>query len=172
MITLSYIASVFALGLNLYEPFCKKMKQVLALYFFTNVFTGISYLLVGTISGVILCFIAAFQILINHSYNSKNKKIPLLIIILHAIALYGVNLITFKNWYNIILLLASTAFVLSMAQQKVKIYRILCILNISLFILYDLIAGAHANLIMHSVQLAVVLTGVCVRCVKSYKVKE
>lgn len=172
MQTLSFIASAIALILNLCEPFCNKMKQVLLLYFFANAFTGISYLLVGSISAGLLSFIAVFQIIINHIYNTKNKKIPLLLIVIYLITLYCVNLITFRNWYDLILLMTSTAFVLSMAQQKVKIYRILCITNISLFVLYDIIAGAYGISLTHSVQLAVVLTGVCIRYINNRKLKE
>lgn len=167
MSVLSYVASVLATALNLCEPFCKKMKQVLALYFFANAFAGLSYLLVGSLSGGMGSFIGAFQTMINFLYNAKGKKLPYRIIIFHAITLYSMYLFTFRYWYDFILILTSTAFVLSMAQQKVKIYRILCVINIALFILYDCFASAYGNCMMHSVQLAVVLTGVLVRYIKT-----
>ena len=169
MIAISYIASLIATILNFCEPFCKKMKQVLGLYFFANALTGFSYLIVGSISGGMGSFAGAFQIMVNYTFNAKNKKLPYWIIILHAVTLYSITLITLTHWYDLILILTSTAFVLSMAQKKVKIYRLLCVINIALYILYDCIAGAYGNCLMHSVQLCAVLTGVIVRYISSKK---
>lgn len=59
METLSYIASFIATVLSLLEPYNKKMKTVLVFSFIGNVLVGISYILVGGISGSAICFTAA-----------------------------------------------------------------------------------------------------------------
>lgn len=147
----SWICSFIATILGLCEPFGKKMKTILTLNFIGNLLVGISYLMVSGISGSAVCFIACFQVLVNYIFDSKGKKIPMWVICIHAVAFLAVNLITFAHWYDVIALGAAMFFVISVAQTSTKYYRLLYISNSGLWILYDILAKAYANLITHVV---------------------
>ncbi len=158
METLSYIASFIATVLSLLEPYNKKMKTVLVFSFIGNVLVGISYILVGGISGSAICFTAAVQLLINYSFTVRERKIPAAVITVHAAAFLAVNLITFKAWYDVFALIASMLFVLSVAQSNAKYYRAIYIPNCLVWIAYDFMAKAYGNLLTHIV-LTIALAG-------------
>ena len=158
METLSYIASFIATVLSLLEPYNKKMKTVLVFSFIGNVLVGISYILVGGISGSAICFTAAVQLLINYSFTVRERKIPAAVITVHAAAFLAVNLITFKAWYDVFALIASMLFVLSVAQSNAKYYRAIYIPNCPVWIAYDFMAKAYGNLLTHIV-LTIALAG-------------
>ena len=146
---LSYILSSVATVLGLLEPFNKKMKHILIFNFLGNLLVGISYLLVSSYSGAVICGVALLQLMINYTYTSNNKAIPIFIIIIHGVSFVGINMLIFRMWYDILALIASLLFVLSVAQEKTKHYRLLYGLNSMSWIAYDLLAGAYGNLSTH-----------------------
>ena len=151
MTTLSYIASLVATVLGLIEPFGKKMKTILTLNFLGNFLVASSYLLVFQKSGALICFTACVQVLINYFFDAKGKKLPVWLVIVHAITFLAVNLITFSHWYDILALAAAMLFVLSVAQSSAKYYRVLYVSNSLVWIGYDFLAGAYGNLVTHIV---------------------
>lgn len=161
--TLHYFTSLIATILGLYEPFGKRMQTILTLNFLGNLFVGISYLLVTRYSGAAICFTACVQVLINYCYERKNKKLPTFLLILHLLAFLTVNLVTFIFWYDILALIASVLYVLSVAQSSAKYYRVFYVTNSLVWIFYDLLAGAYGNLFTHVVLFAVTMVAIFVR---------
>ena len=84
----SYIASLIATILGLCEPFGKKMKTILTLNFLGNLLVGASYHLTAGISGAAICYVACFQVLINYIFDAKGKKVPMWLIVFHAIVFH------------------------------------------------------------------------------------
>ena len=163
MATFSYISSFIATVLGLIEPFGKKMKTILTLNFLGNLLVGISYLFVSGYSGAAICFTACVQVLINYSFDAKQKKLPLWLIIIHAVIFLAVNIITFAHWYDIIALAAAMLFVLSVAQSSAKYYRVLYVTNSFLWIFYDFLAGAYGNLLTHIVLFIATMVAIYIR---------
>lgn len=58
METLSYIVSLIATGLGLYEPFNKNMKAILIFNFLGNFLVATSYLLITNFNGAAIFFVA------------------------------------------------------------------------------------------------------------------
>lgn len=148
---LSYCLSFTSTVLGLFEPFSKKMKTVLCLNFIGNVLVGLSYLCVAKYSGSAICFTAAVQLLINYCFTAREKKVPMGLVVLHAVVFLAVNIVTFAVWYDIFALLAALLFVLSVAQHTPRIYRVIYIANSILWIAYDVLAKAYGNLFTHVV---------------------
>ena len=146
----SYIASLVSTVLGLCEPFGKKMRTILIFNFLGNLLVGISYFCVSSYSGAAICFVACVQVSINYLFDARGKKLPVWLVILHATLFLVVNLFTFSALYDILALLAALTFVLSVAQSNAKYYRYLYITNSSLWIVYDLLAGAYGNLFTHT----------------------
>ncbi len=151
MATVSYIASMIATVLGLIEPFGKKMKTILTLNFLGNLLVGLSYLMVGQKSGALICFTACVQVLINYTFDARGKKLPLWLIIVHAVVFLAVNILTFAAWFDIFALVAAMLFVLSVAQNSAKYYRVLYVSNSLVWIAYDFLAKAYGNLVTHIV---------------------
>ena len=92
--------------------------------------------------------------LINYLFDAKGKRLPLWLIITHAIVFLAVNVLTFSFWYDILALIAAMLFVLSVAQSSAKYYRELYVSNSLVWIGYDFLAGAYGNLVTHIVLLS------------------
>ena len=163
MATISYVFSFIATILGLIEPFGKKMKTILAFNFTGNLLVGLSYLLIGGMSGAAICFVACVQVVINYIFDMKGKKVPVWLIAVYAIAFLSVNLLTFARWYDAFALIAAVLFVVSVAQSDAKYYRVLYFLNSTVWILYDFLAGAYGNLLTHIVLFIATLVSIIVR---------
>ncbi|MBR3934567.1 MAG: YgjV family protein [Clostridia bacterium] len=147
----SYITAVIATVLGLCEPFGKKMKTILTLNFLGNLLVGANYHLKSGISGAAICYVACFQVLINYIFDSKGKKVPMWLIIIHAVVFVTLNILTFRVWYDILALIAAMLFVLSVAQNSSKHYRLLYFTNSAVWIFYDILSGVYENLATHAV---------------------
>jgi len=163
---------------GLVEPFFKKMTTVLIFNLLGNALVGINYFvpyLVGLkeevtgISGAITCGIAILCLCVNYCFTSRNKKIPLWVIAIHAVVFLGANLVTFANWYDIFAMVAALLFVLSIAQDSTKYYRLLYISNSLVWIIYDVLAGAWENLATHSVLFVAIFISILIRDGKKAK---
>ena len=163
MAIISYVFSFIATILGLIEPFGKKMKTILAFNFTGNLLVGLSYFMVGGMSGAAICFVACVQVFINYIFDSKEKKVPVWLVVIYALAFLSVNLLTFASWYDVFALIAAVLFVVSVAQSDAKYYRILYFLNSTVWILYDFLAGAYGNLLTHIVLFIATLISIIIR---------
>ena len=169
MTSISYVLSLVATVLGLIEPFGKNMKTILAFNFTGNLLVGLSYFLIGEMSGASICFVACVQVMINFIFDVKERKIPLWLIVVYMIAFLSVNLLTFANWYDAFALAASALFVVSVAQSDAKYYRVLYFLNSTVWILYDFLSGAYGNLFTHIVLFIATLISIVLRDRKQKK---
>ena len=166
MAIVSYIVSFIATILGLCEPFWKKMKTILIFNFTGNFLVGVSYFLVGSLSGAAICAVACIQVFINYIFDVKEQKIPIWLICIYAVAFLGVNLLSFSAWYDVFSLIAAMLFVISVAQSSSKHYRVLYFLNSLVWIFYDFLAGAYGNLITHIVLIIATFAGIIIRDMK------
>jgi len=169
METLSYTASLIATALGLLEPFGKKMKTILILNFLGNLLVGSSYLLIGGTSGAAICFTACVQVLINYTFDARNRKIPTWLIVLEAGVFLAINIVSFAHWYDVLALAAAMLFVLSVSQSSAKHYRVLYMSNSMIWIAYDLLAGAYGNLFTHVVLFVSTMAAIFLRDIKNRK---
>lgn len=171
MESVPWMCSLIATILGLCEPFGKKMKTILILNFTGNLLVGTSYLMISGISGSAVCFTACLQVFVNYIFAAKCREIPKWVICVHAASFLAVNLITFAYWYDIIALGAAMLFVVSVAQTNTKHYRLLYISNSGLWILYDTLAKAYANLITHVVLFVAIGIAIYIRDKKVSELK-
>ncbi|MBE6958743.1 MAG: YgjV family protein [Ruminococcaceae bacterium] len=158
---LSGALSVAATTLGLIEPFFKKMKTVLLFKFLVNGLVCVNYLLAGDgYSGALICAVAILCLFINYGYTSRDKEIPLWVVIVHSVIFLGANLLTFAHWYDVFTLIASLLFVLCIAQKTTKFYRLLYIGNCLIWIPYDILAAAWGNLFTHTVLSIAILVSI------------
>ena len=166
---ISYIASGITLILGMIEPFNKKMKVILIYNFIGNFLVSLSYLLVSSYSGAGICAIACIQLIINYIYEARGEKVPYWVIALYALSFVGVNALSFAHWYDAFSLVAALCFVFGMAQKNPSIYRILYVCNSTLWIVYDVFAGAYGNLVTHVTLFAATLIAILIRDVRDKK---
>lgn len=146
---ISYIMSLVATVLGFIEPFSKKMKTVLLISLGVNLLFGLSYLLVGSYSGCITCATACVQLIINYTYNVRCKRLPWWLIAIYCLSFVMVNLFAFEHWYDVLAILASVSFALSISQTRTFVYRLLALLKYLLWVSYDLASASYGPLFSH-----------------------
>ena len=138
----------------------KNMLVILPLLFSTNALLATSYILTGAYNGAASCTLGAVQILINYFFfERKNKNIPLWLIGIYAVAFIAVNLMVFSQLGDVLAILATMAFILSICQKNGKMYRLWNSVNSVLWITYDFITHSYGPLSTHVILFVSLLCG-------------
>ena len=121
----------------------KKKSQIMISIILANFFFSLNFLLLEAYSGAIICFIAGIQTFINYLFDIKKKKYPIwLITIYYLISLVSV-LITFTTLIDIIPIICAILLITTIIQKKERNIRLLTLVNIGLWSVYDLTVGAY-----------------------------
>ncbi len=163
------VLAVVSTALCLIEPFFKKMKMVLIISSLVNALVGISYLLTDSYSGAMICAAAIVCLSINYFITSRDKAIPLWAIVLESMIFLAANVVTFRHLYDVLAVIASLLFVLSIAQKTTKYYRLVYIANTLIWIPYDILAKSKGNLFTHVILAIAIIASIIVRDVKKQK---
>lgn len=140
----------------------KNMTGILLCVFLANAFVGISYVITGAFNGAGSCFLGAVQTVINYFFDRKNKKLPTWLIVIYALSFAIVNLLVFDSILDIIALLATLAFVMSIAQNSGPKFRIWALLNASLWATYDVCSLSFGPLVTHGIQTLTAISGIVI----------
>ena len=150
----------------------KNMKLILLLVFSANVLIATSYLLTGAFNGAASCFVGGAQAIINYFFDRKNKKLPVWLISLYALAFIVVNLLVFKSIFDLIAMIASLTFVMCIGQKNGKKYRAWSLVNTTLWLAYDLTSISIGPLVTHLVQLSTIISGIFIHDLKKSNKKD
>lgn len=164
METISYILSIAGLIAMIISSLIKgkNMKMILFFVFLGNVLVATSYLFTQNLNGAVSCFIGGAQALINYFFDSKNKKLPVWLITLYAVAFLGANLAVFTEVVDVIAIIASLTFIMCVGQKNGARYRIWTIINMCLWCLYDVLKGAYGPLTTHVTLLVFTVAGMLI----------
>jgi len=166
---------------GLVEPFFKRMTTVLIFNLLGNALVGLNYFIpywvraaeqVEGVSGAITCGVAVLCLTVNYLFTSREKKVPMWMILIQTVVFLAANLLTFSHTYDILALIAAMLFVLSIAQDTTKYYRLLYISNSLVWIGYDIFAKAWPNLVTHSILCIAIFISILVRDGKKTKKEE
>lgn len=153
----------------------KNMKKILFFVFGGNFFVAISYFLDGSgLNGAASCVLGCIVTLINYTFESKNKPVPKWLAVIYGVAFTVVNLVVSKgfSWLGLLAIVACLMFVMCIGQKNGAKYRIWTIVNMSLWVIYDILSGAYSVLPSHIPQLIFPIVGVFVHDIKKKKKPE
>ena len=168
METLAFILSTIGTICICIPPLLKgkNMKLILLLVFSANVTVATSSLLTGAYNGAASCFVGGAQAIINYFFDRKNKKLPVWLITIYALAFIGVNLMVFNHVFDLIAMLASLTFVMCVGQKNGRKYRIWTFINTALWMTYDVLKASYGPLLTHGILLCTVIFGIIVHDIK------
>lgn len=147
----------------------KNMKLILLLIFSANILVATSYLLTGAYNGAASCFVGGAQAIINYFFDKRNKKLPVWLIVIYALAFIGVNLLVFKKLVDLIAMVASLTFIMCIGQKTGTKYRIWTFINTALWLTYDIIKLTPGPIVTHGIQLCTVISGIFIHDIKRNK---
>jgi len=138
----------------------KNMKLILLLVCATNALMASSYILTGAYNGAVSSGIGAVQTIINYFfYERKSKPIPRWLIGIYAGAFLVVNLLVFSQLADILALVATMAFILSICQPNGKLYRTWTCVNASSWVIYDIATRSYGPVLTHSILFITTVAG-------------
>lgn len=171
METLAFILSTLGTVCICIPPLLKgkNMKLILLLIFSANILVATSYLLTGAYNGAASCFVGGAQAIINYFFDKRNKKLPVWLIVIYALAFIGVNLLVFKKLVDLIAMVASLTFIMCIGQKTGTKYRIWTFINTALWLTYDIIKLTPGPIVTHGIQLCTVISGIFIHDIKRNK---
>jgi len=140
----------------------KNMTLILLLVFLSNALVAASYFLTGATSGAAICCVGALQSIINFIFERKNKALPVWLIVVYGAMFVVIDLLVYTQIFDIITLVAALMFVMGISAKSGKRFRMWTLLNVLLWITYDLFTRSYGPLMTHGIQLATVLFGILV----------
>lgn len=151
MYIISQVISFVVWGINIAIAQMKDVKYVLLGEVIGNLLLGLSYTMLGGLSGGWVCLVAAVQTIIlfftnNKDISSKAKNV--LLIVFAAIYVIG-TVVVYQGWGDIISCACAIVYVLAIMQTDTAKYRKYKVLNSFLWTIYDIKIAAFASLLMH-----------------------
>ncbi len=137
----------------------KKKKQIIFMFILANLFSAINFVLLHSYSGAIICIFAIVQTFINKIFENKNKQVPRWLIIIYVVISIILGAITFKSYIDILPIICSILYTLTIIQDKEKNIRRISLVNIILWIIYDIVCQAYTAAISDSLMTISTLIG-------------
>jgi hypothetical protein len=173
METLAYILSIAgffaAIMPNLLKG--KNMKLILFFLVCANLLYSFSYLAEGQgINGSAAGFLGAAIAGINFTFESKGNPVPKWLVGIYFFVFIAVQLLVAPiSYLTAIIVGAGVAFLMGVLQPNGKLYRIWALLNIALWVLYDILTKSYSLLLVHSLQTVSVVVGMLLHDRKNVK---
>ena len=144
MFILAQLLSFAAMLINIVAVQLKTKKQILLTIVVSNALFVISYILLGAYIGAITCTITAIEIIINTLFEDKGKKTPKPLIIMYIAIFIVIGITSYGKVIDILPIIASLIFVLTLIQNKEKYVRLLILGNLISWMTYDIFVGAYS----------------------------
>ena len=153
METLSVILSVVGLATFIVSFLVKgrNMKTILALNTLGNCLMAVSYLCTGNYNGCVTSVVGMIVSIVNYFFAVRQKKIPVWLLGIYAVAFVSVNLAVLSSWRDLFAIAASLAAVLMISASSGKGYRIWSLANDMLWTIFDVLCGNYGPLLTHGV---------------------
>lgn len=143
MFIVAQIFGILVIISNVLAMQMKKKRQIIFMFILANLFSTINFLLLGGYSGAIICFFAILQTVINNHFEKLQKQVPHILIGIYVILSIVLGAITFQTFIDTLPIICSILYTLTIIQNKEKNIRKLSLVNIILWICYDLVCMAY-----------------------------
>ena len=147
----------------------KDKKNIIFMFFLINIFATINYFLLESYSGALICFFAIIQLFVNNLYERRSMPVPKSIIAVYIAVSIIMGAVTFKGIIDVIPIICSILFTLSIIQSKEKNIRLITLLNVLLWIFYGIICKAYTAALSDLITTISTLIGIYRFDIKKYK---
>lgn len=162
MIKLNIVANiigVIALVLTLLSYQNNNKRKFLLWQILANLTLAIQYLLLNAISAVVAILIALVRNFVFFKFESKNKEIPLYILILFQFTVLIFGIFTFDGVLSIFPVIITMLFSYAAWQKKITDTYMLCVLVMVLYIVYNFYVGAYVSIVSNVLELCSAIIG-------------
>ena len=160
MFVTAQIFGILVIIANVLAMQMKNKKQIILMFILANLFSAINFVLLQSYSGATICIFAIVQTFINKFFENKNKQVPKIVIAIYIVISIILGAITFKASIDIVPIICSILYTLTIIQDKEKNIRIISLVNILLWILYDTVCQAYTAAISDSLMTISTIIGI------------
>lgn len=143
MFIIAQFFGIIVIIINILAMQMKNKNQIIFLFILANLFSSINFLLLHSYAGAIICFFAIMQTMINKIFEKKNRPVPKLVILFYIVISILLGLITFSGIVDILPIICSILYTITIIQEKEKNIRKISLVNIILWIIYDIVCLAY-----------------------------
>ena len=130
------------------------------MFILANLFSAINFILLQSYSGAVICFFAILQTFINKIFEKKQQQVPKIIIVIYIMISIILGIITFNNMIDILPIICSILYTITIIQNKEKNIRRISLVNIILWIIYDIVYQAYTAAISDSLMTISTIVGI------------
>lgn len=150
------IAQLFGIFSTVAAILCVQARSaggVLIGQILANGFSGLSYGLLGSLSGAWVCVLAAVHSVlisfIRRMEKSRQKRWIPVISVVFSIAYVAGSVVTYSQWPDVISCVCAILFVLTIAQEDASKMRNVMLVSMTLWVIFDISVCAYTNIITH-----------------------
>lgn len=171
MFIIAQFFGILVIIANVLSMQMKNKKQIILMFILANLFSAINFILLQSYSGAVICFFAIIQTFINKIFEKKQQQVPKIIIVIYIVISIILGLITFNNIIDILPIICSILYTITIIQDYEKNIRRISLVNIILWIIYDIACQAYTAAISDSLMTISTIIGIYRFDYKEVKIK-
>ncbi len=157
---LSQIMGAIALLLMIISYFDKNKIRFFFIQLIANIFYGLSFIFSNAMVAGINSLISIVRVLLLYIYNRKDKKPPLIFILIFSIIYITVGIIFIKDYYDIITIITPILFTVAMWMKDMQIIRYFLIIPNTLLIFYSLINQVYTSALLSLLEVIILIIAI------------
>ena len=154
------IVAIIAAGLEVIAVQRAKRKNILLWFILSDIAFAISYMLFGLKSAAVIVCIDTIITIINYRLALKDKKINKYLGAFFIIIAISTSIYTYETIWDILPIVSSVTYTLSVMQIKEKNIRFLILINLISWLTYDIKGKAYVTVVTDTCSLASTVTGI------------
>ena len=140
------IAQIFGIVGIIFSILSMQMKtkrNIMIMLLCLNLASALSLLFLNSISGSLVCFFAVIETFVNYLFDSKNKRVPIYVVIFYVIVNLVLGISTYHSFLDIVPIVCALLFCATVCTKNESTIRKLMFGNQSLWLVYDIIVKAY-----------------------------
>ena len=159
MFIAAQIMGILVLILHILSMQMNDKKKIIFMLVLINIFSAINFILLGSVSGALICGFAVMQVMVNKYFESKMDRVPKSIVVIYIVISIIIGVVSFKKLVDVIPTICSIMYSITILQSKEKNIRILSLVNMLLWVVFDLSYGAYTTVLSDFVTVISTLVG-------------
>lgn len=146
----------------------KSKNAYIIFYILQNVTSGIQYIFLNKLIAFYLCLICIFRLIVYYFRKKYSKWLNIAILIFFILLNLVISIVTFESWYDVFIIIGSTAICYTIWQEKVFVIRLGAIITKLMWGIYNIITRAYFSVLM---DLLIILWTIFI-IIKDYKKQQ
>lgn len=144
---IAQICGAITLILTVISVQFKTKEKILLFQIIANIIVSLQYFLLNATTGGVVAIINTIRCIIFFYYKKENKKPSVIFLIIFIVIAIISGIITWKNSFSIIPIIAAIVFTYGLWQDNVKITKICTAITSGNWVIYNFVVKAYVGAI-------------------------